>query len=704
MSQRSQLLLSIIESTRRRREEKIRTAMIYPSPLEDVFTSTGSPPSASNSATPLVYNCPNPYSPTKEKISPPPEVFYFSPTPTLRHPRPHLPRSVLIMDQRRPALPTESGGPPQYQFPQHVGSDPNLSTGSTESIDSIRTQVPLPYYLPQGSQPWDNGDQGFNQSSIALPLHGGPPKLNPSSNPYVPNHGLASNQRNNTSASLSSQSSNQTYGFSSPRVGPYSRDTSFSSASSYPAQQMGNMQYACADQYSAGGHQFNPQPHFQQGGMMVPQGAVQQPHFHQGGMMGPQGPPYTTSPTSYTGPGLPGPQGSYGHQGSIPMQAQYPSGPMPQESYNPYNRIPGHIDQYSAAPGSNASPAMSYTTLGSPVQCYQPQVYPNHEGVSQAWGSLQGPGMTSMYNNGGQYGGNGVYNGGSYVTQQRASYGGSSGHSQDQNNVKGKNKQNGSQKPDGHGHGHSHHNNKGKGKAKQETAPAPAPPAKDTKAATEDKSQEIHNRASSHPSFASSFTSEDTKVNSVSQSATPLAVPRNLNSECKSEPRFAETPVLRSRRGQSISGATATDPGRKSSAVTSWLETTPTNHRLTLEEVSATVKRIQAQSPPKMSSLLTGSDSTGAMTLNQTNDNDPFVSHRLPPFAQSGTISAVGPYRGKLTGRLAFSKPLATLLKGGDGFPTVDEALAPQNLPFVEVCRTAKSDDYGVIKIRNVSH
>jgi len=78
--------------------------------------------------------------------------------------------------------------------------------------------------------------------------------------------------------------------------------------------------------------------------------------------------------------------------------------------------------------------------------------------------------------------------------------------------------------------------------------------------------------------------------------------------------------------------------------------------------------------------------------------NDPFTS--LTPFASS-PFSA--PYRGHLVGRPGMSKELAILTENGKIKPNINDALDARNLPFTEFCRQAKEDDWGVIKVKNVS-
>ena len=82
--------------------------------------------------------------------------------------------------------------------------------------------------------------------------------------------------------------------------------------------------------------------------------------------------------------------------------------------------------------------------------------------------------------------------------------------------------------------------------------------------------------------------------------------------------------------------------------------------------------------------------------------SDPFTS--LTPFASSPFASSPfsAPYRGHLVGRPGMSKELAILTENGKIKPNIMDALDAHNLPFVEFCRQAKEDDWGVIKVKNV--
>jgi hypothetical protein len=54
-------------------------------------------------------------------------------------------------------------------------------------------------------------------------------------------------------------------------------------------------------------------------------------------------------------------------------------------------------------------------------------------------------------------------------------------------------------------------------------------------------------------------------------------------------------------------------------------------------------------------------------------------------------------------GREEMSRALKALTANKTRKPTVEEAMALENIPFVEYCRHVYPDDFGVIKIKNVN-
>jgi hypothetical protein len=194
---------------------------------------------------------------------------------------------------------------------------------------------------------------------------------------------------------------------------------------------------------------------------------------------------------------------------------------------------------------------------------------------------------------------------------------------------------------------------------------------------------------------------------------TPSSRPRNLGLDFYSEPRKVETPLARSRRGQSVTFA---DPAHKATVV-NWLESTPPVDSLTPRTGSDLRRRT---SPPKMLNLL-AAGTIAASNLKTINEGHLFspTSVALPgsqrsmdPFAP---MQAMVPYSNPSIGPLAAVAPaepantgmsahLRNLTSNGTRKPTITEALDPQNLPFAEICRLAREDCWGVVRIRNVSN
>lgn len=179
---------------------------------------------------------------------------------------------------------------------------------------------------------------------------------------------------------------------------------------------------------------------------------------------------------------------------------------------------------------------------------------------------------------------------------------------------------------------------------------------------------------------------------------TPGPKPHALDVEFSSEPRNTQTPILRSRRGQSISTAgTTTDPPRKNN-ISNWFD-----NAHTVDGVSQQQERMR--SPPKMVGFTTSTNSGSVLT--PINEGDPFstperaVTSFNNPFAPSKSLSV---QRGRSRGpNGGMSIQFNSLTCGGTRNPSIDEALDPLNLPFVEYCRLVKTDKWGVIKIKNVS-
>jgi hypothetical protein len=183
---------------------------------------------------------------------------------------------------------------------------------------------------------------------------------------------------------------------------------------------------------------------------------------------------------------------------------------------------------------------------------------------------------------------------------------------------------------------------------------------------------------------------------------TPGLKTQPLDLEFSSEPRNTMTPSLRSRRGQTITNA-VTDPSRKQ-ATSNWLDNIPN-----LATIDSQGNNVRPLSPPKMLTLLGGAGDIKA--LSTISENDPFVG---PPRPRAATVhnnpfapkpQAPSPYAAgnRLIGPPSGpSAHLRALTSGGSRYPSLDEALDPENFPFIETCRLSKEDNAGVIKIKNV--
>lgn len=555
------------------------------------------------------------------------------------------------------------GGMPSYSpnLPPYIHFDQQSATGST---DSFRTQVPLPFYLtgdgqpqdpnslPQIMSPWATPDA--HHSRVMAPFQGSSKSLNPASSPYVPSG----------------------Y-FPQPPVHAQDLRAPYKQANDYP--QDGSISVSSSQSFRHGS-QISQMTSYQNNNPYGPQASM-----------------------------LGGPVG-----GGVPSQFQ-------QQHYryaDPYGQIATaaaqHPSYISGARMYNANSAASFSPMYPPLHAAQHFLgmpYPSGvgtRGINQSWGtSFSDP---NMHNSQGMGSTGTLYNvqgpGNDFNTAPSSSYnnqnqGSSQYNSRDSSSASLQSKQShiGSGKASGY-------NGKGSrekcGLSGQVLAPltqtaqavrTPSPIPSGGKIRRHSKSQ---NRPH--------LEVKDTKSN-LEMPPTPGSRPRPLGVQFSSEPRKLETPHLRSRRGQSV---TSNDTFHKS--VVDWLENTPTVENLTLRDTSD--GRCRA-SPPKMMSLLAANNVTTS-NLKTINENDPFsggpsaltgIQHTSDPFAP---MKAVVPYSNPSAGlarhnNAGMSVQLRNLTSNGTRKPTIAEALDSKNLPFAEICRLAKEDNWGVIKIKNVS-
>ena len=557
-----------------------------------------------------------------------------------------------IMERRR-GLPTEKGYAPA--IPHYISYEQqSSSTGSSGSQDSVITQVPLPYHLPQ--------DHPYNQEvNYAPPIEGTtdwatpilpqsstftfPPRaqgpnmsLNPTSSPYVPS-GLLPATAGPTPLTLQQLQQFDSNGFAGNGV----------MAPNYQqqGQQIGMQQYQS-------GNPFRPQGNVQFGGpvggpsshLQPPFPPTQGPYDHYGAPGGMHGgmhefAAYSSGPVqipAYGSNAMGSPEPAYAMMGVNDDYQNMPYGSSAgnghnQASYNPTftgsnNGI--HLTRAKQLPKSAAN-----ANYGVQV----PPFFPNDNG-NQAVGASQ-PGIHQSSN---------------LVTAPVLSYGG--------NTQQGGNTQLG--------------------------GPVLAP-SKSVTAASPTKSI-ASTRGSSRGRGSISSIEDLIKSPGITPKLTQA-----LGVEFSSEPRTAPTPRLRSRRHQSISDI-STDPARRNSTA-AWPDNAPTLQNLSLKD-NVDKRR---PSPPKMLSLL-AAGGVDASTLSPINEHDRSAGIRPRPMSNRfAPITALsGPIGGLVGQPQGMSNQLRLLTDGGQRKPTIEEAFDPRNLPFIEYCRNLKVEEWGVIKIKNV--
>jgi hypothetical protein len=94
----------------------------------------------------------------------PPEWHNIPSLKALKEP-PETDTSFSKMGRSYPSMPTQHGGCAPFHLPQHLGYNSQQSTDSTGSQDSLMTQVPLPYHLPQDHSAY------YSQPQFMQPTH-----------------------------------------------------------------------------------------------------------------------------------------------------------------------------------------------------------------------------------------------------------------------------------------------------------------------------------------------------------------------------------------------------------------------------------------------------------------------------------------------------------------------------------------------------
>lgn len=573
---------------------------------------------------------------------------------------------------KQSSLPTGRGFAPA-PIPQYIQSEQQQSSDSVDSQDSVRTQIPLPFHLPIDAsasygQNQGNGQHiGNNARSWDIPgipstatfehAHyggsGSSRSLNPTSAPYVPpGYPPARHSYSGPGASMPS---------------PFQQPAQLGGISIYPSNDFSQGQVSAAPQLQ-GSYGFAPAPN---------------PYAHFGSTVGVNG-------------------------------------------YNPYNS--GLDNPYAASNG--VSPAMSHASLAPAQPTYQNLPYGPGTGAGIAAPTEYVPAQNSYAGTNQGWGG---------MQTAQAQYGSYQAPPLPvQNYVKPENAHRGKvsyssgrQLTGNYGLGHSYPASKvatapamsaqsgfghGRPTSNLATAPVLSAAGKENVKMTSTHKEKFGapvippSQAARLDASSAKSAVEPIRTRTVSperRSMVPDAVPtpgpktQPLDLEFSSEPRNTVTPTLRSRRGQTITNA-ATSPRKQA---TNWLANIP--NLANLESLGST---LQAQSPPKMLSLF-GYGANDSKALSTISENDPFVGPSRSrattvhnnPFAPKPQANpyAVGP---RLLGPPSGPSPhLRALTNGGTRLPSLEEALDPSNFPFIEMCRLAREEKFGVIKIKNVS-
>ena len=619
----------------------------------------------------------------------------FSPPSTPTH-KPIRPRIITSAMSRRVAnLPTGKGGAPT-NVPQFLSVGTNLSTDSTDSQGSVRTQVPGSYHQQHVQQQAIQEEQWYGQiNNGALPF--ATPDLNSSStfvSAVQPGKGLNPNVQPFAPPSQSGYGSQ----FGSPSMGFAGMGMGAQKAGSFaPVNNGYSTQIKTASAYAGiNGAYVPPQKQISDYGVAVDGG------FDRRGSIG----GYQSQNGGYAA------SNAYGQgNGAVQYSASGHYGGARNGGPHAYNTASnatsyGHYGQGAAMNGygfhgGQAENGYANNTnygVGGPNQTFQNGQYGSavangYAPPGQAWG--------------GQYQGHNQY-------AVQAPY------TQPSNVNRGKSVYYGSAKPNAAAPPYTPSN----------LTTAPVVSANNQVHHPEIESHEYQNGGpvrppSQTPSRVNSASPTKSKASTVNSSAEPTSsLPSGSNEEkapgpgsptpvvrrqeFNSEPRNSRTPTLRSRRGQTL--IPSTDPSNKQ-AMVNWLE------------------NVSPAPPPKMSSLelaadskLSGGDilaqagitlpSVNAAGLGLRSDADPFttttavqratpIKPALNPFAP--LPQHLSPYTGGgLLQKPAVSAPLRRLTANGK--PAISDALEPANLPMVEYCRMAREDTWGVIKIKNIPY
>ncbi|KAK0109877.1 hypothetical protein ONS95_002548 [Cadophora gregata] len=614
-----------------------------------------------------------------------------SSTPTHKPKRPPIITSKMSRRVANLNLPTGKGGAPTA-VPQFLSVETNLSTDSTDSQGSVRTQVPGSYHQQSQQramqeEQWygqiDNGALPFatpdlNSSSTFMSAVPGASKgLNPNSQPFAPPVGGE--------------------GYASPSLGFVAGTQK--PASSYGGSVNNGYSTQLKTAQSFYGNYVPPQKQMSDYGM-----AVQNGHggYDRRGSMG--------GYQSQNG-GFPAPN-PYGHgNGAVqyPASSTYGSaqigGPPSYNgasNHNPYAHFGQRVAMNGYGYQTNGQTNNSYPNNATYGVANTSHTYQNSQYGSANDNGYYPPGQAwvGQYQGHNQYAVQAPYIQPSNINRGKSTYYGSAKpnaaappyHPSNLTTAPVVNANYQSRHPE-----NENHEIQDGGAVRP---PSRAPSRINSTSPTKSKASTVDSSAEPSSSLRSGSIEEK-----VSGQGSPTPVARRPQ-EFSSEPRNSRTPTLRSRRGQTL--VPSTDPSSKQ-AMVNWLE------------------NVFPTPPPKMSSLELSADSklSGGDILAQAgvtlpsitpaglglrSDADPFttaiqrvtpIKPALNPFAP--LPQHLSPYTGgSLLQKPPVSAPLRRLAVNGK--PAISDALEPANLPMVEYCRLAREDTWGVIRIKNIPY
>ena len=654
------------------------------------------------------------------------------------------------------ANPSQYGGAPY--LPAHLQYHAQLSANSTNSEDSIRTQVPLPYHLPQEHEQQHFGGQDFTfggqiddsrptssaSSSFSIPFAPSPiysqiggSTLNPASPAWIPSserqyyqdqtgmvhdsaHGVQSHFSNqgfqaqgNTQIGGAQYGNNQNNHFQGGfqgAVGPYDgfnqgQIGNVGPVQSYPVSEFDSRSSSASPMNfsNTGFHQYQQphdmQQHFTDGSSYA--GSVASGHSGFGVSAADFSGYNNSSFSSSFSNGSNGP--TFSNDFNAVNQYQHQNVPM-------NNMFQGQFGQASGMnSGMNNMGQGQFGQVGG------------MSGMNMNQGQFgQVGGMAGMNVNQGQFGHGGMnpgmnhsvggFEGGPSMGRHNGNAG-QTGFGRGSNmNFGGRGRGRFGSGPSNHGSGNRSCPNSGAGFSAR---------GRGFSRASSNSSRGSNSRSTNNSNNLQQTPMNARQQQSAQQSAQqtpPTAIkhmdnglldqtPRGralANQPFASEPRFIDNgPPLRTRRNQSIANI---DTG----SISSWLEMTPVGLRGPSRASRPSSDSRRQSSPPKM---LTNGPAFLPIAEEKSDEHSKAHVQRSVrgTMQEIGLVAAPNPAFVSTSGgigmpkRHGMSTQLRILTNNGTTMPSAEEALMMNTLPFAETARLAKPATYGVMKITNVS-